>query len=91
MTFKAAGAPCDLQRENILLNSGSYSTTANKSSDEFRFNAITCGLPTRLTHVPDATAYTAGTPPVTDSWLSRCRWGWTPANFNSDGQAGSLT
>jgi hypothetical protein len=90
MTFKAAGNPCDLDRENILLNSGSYSTTANIDSDVFRERAITCGMPTRLSHVPDATAYTAGTPPLTDSWLSRCRWGWSPANKASDGQAGSL-
>ena len=89
MTFKAAGAPCDLMREHILLNSGSFSTTAQATSDEFRFDAITSGMPTRLTHVPDATAY--GTQPLTDSWLSRCRWGWSPANKASDGQAGSLT
>ena len=89
MAFKAAGAPCDLLREHILLNSGSFSTTAQADSDEFRFNAITSGVPSRVAHVPDATAY--GTQPKTDSWLSRCRWGWSPANLTSDGQAGSLT
>ncbi len=88
MTFKAAG-PCDLMREHILLNPGSFSTTAQATGDEFRFDAITSGMPTRLAHVPDATAY--GTQPLTDSWLSRCRWGWSPANKASDGQAGSLT
>ncbi len=91
MTFKAAGAPCDLLREHILLNSGSFSTTANTDSDVFRETAITCGMPARVGHLPDATAYTAGTPPLTDSWLSRCRWGWTPAQKGGDGQAGSLT
>ena len=89
MAFKAAGAPCDLYRENILLNSGSYSSTANASSEEFRMNAITSGMPARLAHVPDATAY--GTQPLTDSWLSRCRWGWSPNNTKTDGQSGSLT
>lgn len=89
MAFKAAGAPCDLSRENILLNSGSFSTTANTDSGDFRSDAITSGMPARLTHLPDATAY--GTQPLTDSWLSRCRWGWSPANKLSDGQAGSLT
>lgn len=89
MAFKAAGAPCDLFREHVLLNSGSFSTTANTDSDVFRETAITSGMPTRLAHVPDATAY--GTQPLTDSWLSRCRWGWTPAFTKSDGQAGSLT
>lgn len=89
MTFKAAGNPCDLDRENILLNSGSYSTTANTDSDVFRERAITSGMPARVGHVVDATAY--GTQPKTDSWLSRVRWGWSPANTGSDGQAGSLT
>lgn len=89
MAYKANGAPCDLSRENILLNSGSFSTTANSDSGEFRTDAITSGMPARLTHVADATAY--ATQPLTDSWLSRCRWGWSPANKLSDGQAGSLT
>lgn len=91
MTFKAAGAPCDLTRENILLNSGSYTTgsATQADTDEFRMNAITSGMPARVAHLPDSTAY--GTQPLTDSWLSRCRWGWSPANKASDGQAGSLT
>ena len=91
MTFKAAGAPCDLYRENILLNSGSYTTgsATQADSDEFRFNAITSGTPARKALVPDSTAY--GTQPLTDSWLSRCRWGWTPAQKGGDGQSGSLT
>ncbi len=90
MAFKAAGNPCDLLRENILLNSGSYSTTANTDSDVFRETAITMGMPARVAHTIDATAYTAGGPPKTDSWGSRCRWGWSPANLLSDGQAGAL-
>lgn len=89
MAFKAAGAPCDLLREHILLNSGSFSTTAQATSDEYRFNAITSGLPARVAHVPDATAY--GTQPLDGEWLARCRWGWTPANKAGNGQAGSLT
>ncbi len=91
MTFKPAGNPCDLYRENILLNSGSFttSTTTQVDTDDFRTTAITSGMPTRLTRLPDSTAY--GTQPLTDSWLSRCRWGWTPATKASDGQAGSLT
>jgi hypothetical protein len=89
MTFKAAGAPCDLARENILLNSGSYSTTAQATSDDYRFNAITSGTPARLAHVPDATAYS--TQPLDDNWLARCRFGWSPANLKGNGQAGSLT
>lgn len=89
MAFKAAGAPCDLFRENILLNSGSFSTTANTDSGDFRTDAITAGMPARLTHAADATAY--GTQPLTDNWLSRCRWGWSPNNTKTDGQAGSLT
>jgi len=89
MAYKANGAPCDLFREHILLNSGSFSTTANTDSDVFRETAITAGMPARLAHNPDATAY--GTQPLTTDWLARCRWGWTPATKASDGQAGSLT
>ena len=89
MTFKAAGNPCDLFRENILLNSGSFSTTANTDADVFRETAIDDGFPARPAHLSDTTAYS--TQPLTDSWLARCRWGWSPANKASDGQAGSLT
>ena len=89
MAYKANGAPCDLLREHILINSSSFSTTANTDSDVFRETAITSGMPARLTHVVDATAY--GTQPLTAEWLSRCRWGWSPNNKLSDGQAGSLT
>jgi len=86
MTFKAAGAPCDLMREHVLLNAASFSSDM---AADFRYDAITSGTPTDLDHAPDTTAY--GTQPLTDSWLSRCRWGWSPANKASDGQAGSLT
>lgn len=90
MAFKAAGAPCDLMREHILLNSGSFSTTANSDSGEFRTDAITMGMPARLGHVTDPTAYAAPNV-LEDNWLARCRWGWTPANLKGDGTAGSLT
>lgn len=90
MAYKAPGAPCDLMRENLILNqAGKYSTTNGTDSDVFRETAITSGMPARPDHLADATAYS--TQPITDSWLSRCRWGWSPANQGSDGQAGSLT
>jgi hypothetical protein len=89
MAYKPAGNPCDNFREQMLLNSGSFSTSANADSDVFRETAITSGMPARTSHTTDSTAY--GTQPKTDNWLSRCRWGWSPANTNTDGQAGSQT
>lgn len=89
MAFKAAGAPCDLMREHILLNSGSFSTTANSDSGHFRLDAITEGMPSRLTHVHDNTAFS--TQPKSDSWETRLRQGWTPANTKGDGGIGALT
>jgi hypothetical protein len=90
MTFKAAGAPCDLYREHILLNSGSFSTTANTDSDVYRETAITMGMPARLTHTIDATAYTAGAEEE-DSWIAALRFGWSPANLGGGGDIGNLT
>lgn len=89
MAFKAAGSPCDLPREHILLNSSSFVTTANRDSGDFRFDAITEGTPARLTHVHDNTAWS--TQPIEDSWIIRLRQGWTPANKNGDGTIGGLT
>ena len=66
MTYKAGGSPCTVYREHVLLNSGSYSTTAGADSDDFRFNSITEGTPANGTHVHDATAY--ATQPTKDSW-----------------------
>lgn len=88
MAFKAAG-PCDLMREHILLNSGSFVTTPNSDSGDFRFDAITEGTPARLTHVHDNTAWS--TQPKSDSWNTRLRQGWTPANRSGDGTIGGLT
>jgi len=90
MAYKASGAPCDLMRENILLNSGSFSTTANSDSGDFRTDAITMGMPARLTHVTDPTAYAAPNV-LSDSWTTRLRQGWVPANKAGDGGIGALT
>ena len=84
MAYKAA-APCSLYRENIVLNPGSYSTTAGTTSDDWRFNAITDGTPTRTAHTGDGTAY--ATQPVFDSFQSQME----PSRFayaagNSGGQ-----
>lgn len=68
--FKAA-APCDLYREQVLLNPASYSGTAGADSDDFRFNAITEGTPARNTHVHDNTAYSSQ--PTLDSWIAQLR------------------
>lgn len=88
--FKAAGAPCDLFREHLVLNqTTNYSSTAGTDSDFFRETANISGMPLRLAHVPDATAY--GTQPKQDSWGIQLRQGWTPANKNGDGNAGALT
>lgn len=89
MAFKAAGAPCDLMREHVLLNSGSFSTTAGSDSGDFRTDAITEGMPARLTHVHDNTAWS--TQPKEDSWIIKLRQGWTPANTKGDGGIGALT
>lgn len=87
MAFKTA-APCDLLRENMGLNSASYSTTNGVDSDVFReLSGITQGMPARLTHTGDSTAYS--TPPLEDSWIIRLRQGWTPANKGGDGTIGN--
>lgn len=86
--FKASGAPCDLMAENIRLNPGSYSTTAATDSDLYRETAATNGMPARVGHLPDTTAYS--TQPTENEWLQRCKWGWSPANKLSSGQSGNL-
>lgn len=88
MAFKAAG-PCDLMREHVLLNPASFVTTPNSDAADLRFDAITEGMPARLTHVHDNTAWS--TQPKSDSWIIRLRGGWSPANLNGDGRAGQLT
>lgn len=88
--YKAAGAPCDLFREHLALNaSGNFSTTANADSDFFRETANISGMPLRLTHQPDQTAY--ATQPTQDSWGIQLRQGWTSANKNGSGSIGALT
>ena len=89
MAWKAA-APCDLFREHVLLNPGSFSTTANTDSDFFPETSRISGMPARPGHVQDATAYTAGAE-VEDSWIINLRQGWCPANKGGDGGIGQLT
>ena len=88
MAFKAAG-PCDLLREHIGLNPGSYSTTANTDGDFFPEISRIDGMPARTTHLHDSTAYS--TQPLSDSWGTRLRQGWTPANTKGDGTIGQTT
>ena len=90
MAFKAAGAPCDLYREHILLNSGSFSTTANTDSDVYFETAVCNGMPARLGHVIDSTAYTAGAEEER-TWYEALKCGWSPANLNGGGDIGNLT
>ncbi len=86
MAFKAAGAPCDLFRENVLLNASSFSATV--ATDDFRQDAH--GFISAQRNLSrDAIAY--GTEPLEDSWGARGKWGWTPANKGGDGTAGGLT
>lgn len=84
MAFKAAGSPCTLFREHILLNASSFATS--NSTDDWRQEAHGLANPTRNI-VRDATAY--GTEPLEDSWLGR-NWSWSPSNKGGDGQGGTL-
>jgi hypothetical protein len=87
MAFKAAGAPCDLFREHILLNAGSFATA--NSTDDWRQEAHGLASPTRNI-VRDATAYS--TEPASPNWGARDKQGWVPANVgDGDGTAGGLT
>jgi hypothetical protein len=85
MAFKAAGAPCDLFRENVLLNAASFSTTV--STDDFR-QAAHGFISAQRNLSRDATAY--GTEPKSSGWETRLRQGWTPANVAGDGTDGLL-
>jgi hypothetical protein len=88
MTYKTA-APCALFREHVTLNPGSFSTSANADADFWRETANLEGLPARLTHVHDATAY--GTQPTSDSWQVRLSGAGSNANANATNQGGQLT
>lgn len=85
MAFKAAGAPCDLFRENVLLNAASFSTTV--ATDDFR-QAAHGFISANRNLSRDATAY--GTEPLEDGWQTRLRQGWVPANKGGSGSDGAL-
>lgn len=66
------GQPCDVLRENIRLNSASFSTVAGTDSDFWPEDAIITAMPLRNTHNIDTVAYTVGVPTET-SWHHRVR------------------
>lgn len=88
MTFKASGNPCALFREHMLLNPTSFSTS-NNDSDFWPETARIDGMPARLTHTHDSTAY--ATAPTSDSWQVRLSGAGSPANTNALNQGGQLT
>lgn len=67
-TVKPAG-PCDLYREQLLLNPTLY---GGNDADDFRFNSTIAGLPTRTSHTIDTTAYPLGSV-RTDNWIEHLR------------------
>ena len=86
--FKSA-APCAVFREHMLLNPGSFSTSAQADSDFWRETANIEGMPARPAHVRDSTAY--GTQPIEDSWQVRLSGSGSPANTNGSQRGGQLT
>lgn len=91
MAYKSA-APCDLFREHVTLNPGSFATAANSDSgSDFRFDAITEGVPTRQGHVHDNTAWPSTSQPKSDSWVLRLRGAASNANANQEVRGGQLT
>lgn len=88
MAFKASGNPCALFREHMLLNPGSFSTSQN-DSDFFPETSRIDGMPSRLTHSRDTTAYS--TQPIEDSWQVRLSGSGSPANTNGSQRGGQLT
>lgn len=66
------GQPCDLLRENLRLNSGSFSTTAGTDADLFLENALVTAMPLRTAHNIDTTAYTVGAE-TASSWQHQVR------------------
>ncbi len=75
MAFKAAGSPCALYREQLLLNGASYdyvSAGGGVTSDDYELNANVSGMPARQSHLGDVTAYTAaGTKTTGSDWDRR--------------------
>ena len=88
MAFKASGNPTALFREHMLLNPTSFSTS-NNDSDFFPETARIDGMPARLTHTHDSTAYS--TAPIEDSWQVRLSGSGSPANTNGSQRGGQLT
>lgn len=88
MAFKSAGNPCALFREHLLLNPTSFSTS-NNNSDFFPETARIDGMPARLAHTHDSTAYAAN--PIEDSWQVRLSGSGSPANTNGSQRGGNLT
>lgn len=87
MPFKAAGAPCDLFRENVLLNPSSFASS--NGTDDWRQSAHGLASPTRNL-VRDATAYS--TEPVSSNWGTKGKQGLVSSHpTNGDGTSGSLT
>lgn len=68
MAFKAGGAPCDLYRENVILNPGNYGAPV---CDDYRTNSQINAMPARTGHVPIAPY--AANPPVSDNWQEHVR------------------
>lgn len=88
MAFKSA-APCSVFREHLLLNPGSFSTSAGADSDDWRTTANIEGMPARAAHVRDSTAY--GTQPTEDSWQVRLSGSGSVANTNGSSRGGQTT
>lgn len=66
--YKPGGSPCDMYRENILLNQATYGTPL---TDDYRMNSSINAMPARLTHQPVA-PYVAN-PPRSDNWQEHVR------------------
>jgi hypothetical protein len=89
MAFKASGNACDVFREHLLLNSGSFTTTNGVDSDFFPETSRIDGMPARPAHVHDTTAY--ATNPIEDSWSLRLHGSGSVANTNGSQRGGNLT
>lgn len=66
--FKPSGTVTDDFMENWRLNPTTFSSTSLVGPD-FRESAITNGMPVRLSHLPDTTAW--ATQPTAGSWYDR--------------------
>jgi hypothetical protein len=83
--YKAPGAPCAVFREHLGLNPGAFGATV---SDFFPEESRIDGMPARLTHQHDVTAYPAN--PIEDSWQVRLSGSGSPANLNGSQRGGQL-